>query len=305
LYQSTLLEDALRSGIPVVYGALQPEDVEAASHAHALMVIASGRGCLAEMFPPVAEQSPYPQPQRRLFAGLFHGLAPTDAAELAFRISPGHGEVFAFAPFVTFEGPVSALLVEAIPGGDLEPLTHADVNDFERMLLEALHVHAPGIVERIDPATFEPTRPQDVHRGAIVPVVRRGYRLLESGVYAQAIGDAHVLNDPILGQGANAASFAAATLAEAIVGGGPFDMRFCETVEWRILAHAGAAAEWSNAALQPPPPHVLELFRAAADNTAVANAIAGNFGAPQRAWSAFGSHEGAAQFLREFERAAA
>jgi Styrene monooxygenase A putative substrate binding domain len=97
LYQATLLEETLEAGTPVVYGALQPADVERHSPEHALMVVASGRGQLADLFPRVPEQSPYAEPQRRLFAGLFHGLSVSDSADLAFCISPGHGEVFAFA----------------------------------------------------------------------------------------------------------------------------------------------------------------------------------------------------------------
>jgi Styrene monooxygenase A putative substrate binding domain len=231
LYQATLLEDAAAAGTRVVYGALQPADVERHAREHALMVVASGRGRLAEPFPRVAEQSPYMQPQRRLFAGLFHGLHASDAADLAFCISPGHGEVFAFAPFLTFDGPVGALLVEAIPGGALEPLTRGGLAD------------EPTDVKQ---RAFELTRPQDVHRGAIVPVVRRGYRVLQIAV-----------------------------------------------------------AAWFNATLRPPRPHVLDLFRAATGNRAIADAIADDFAAPQRAWSVFGSPEGAARFLQEFEQAAA
>jgi hypothetical protein len=64
---------------------------------------------------------------------------------------------------------------------------------------------------------------------------------LGSGVYAQAIGDAHILNNPINDQGANAASFAARTLAEAILDGGPFDASFCRKVEARIWDYSRAA----------------------------------------------------------------
>jgi hypothetical protein len=181
LYQATLLEDVLQSGTRVVNGALQPENLEAVSRGHALMVIASGRGRLSDMFPRMAERSPYAEPQRKLFAGLFHGISPSEAADLAFCISPGNGEVFAFAPFVSFDGPVAALLVEAIPGGDLEPLTETTVDDLEQKFLGALRVHAPAIVERIDASHFELTRPQDMHRGTIIPVVRPGHRVLDSG----------------------------------------------------------------------------------------------------------------------------
>jgi hypothetical protein len=308
VYQATLLEDVAAAGVQVVFGTVEPAAVVDLSRNHSLMVVATGRGQLAEMFARLPERSPYAEPQRRLFAGLFHGITMPDPPVMSFSVAPGHGEVFN-APFHSFDGPVSALLVEAVPGGDLEPLTHANYPDnpagFRSAVLDGLRVHAPEVFERVNQDAFDLTGPRDMHRGAIVPVVRRGYAALDTGVYAQAIGDAHILNDPILGQGANAASHAAWTLADAILGGGPFDASFCRQVEQKIWSYARNVSEWSNAFLQPPPDHVLELFGAANENAAIADELVDIFAAPQQAWAIFGSAPGAAAFLRGFEREAA
>jgi hypothetical protein len=171
-------------------------------------------------------------------------------------------------------------------------------------LLDVLRAYAPCVVDRVNVAEFRLTGPRDFHRGAITPVVRENSVQLERGVCALAVGDANVLNDPIVGQGANAASFAAWTLAQAILDGGPFDAEFCWRVEQHTWPYLRAVTEWSNASLKPPPPHVVDMFHAAAEQQEVADAIASNFADPRAAWEAFGSPDGAATFLRRFDRAA-
>jgi hypothetical protein len=131
-------------------------------------------------------------------------------------------------------------------------------------------------------------------------VVRRGYVPLEAGRYAVAIGEAHVQNDPVLGQGANAASHAAWVLGEAILGGGPFDEAFCRRVEAAIWDFTRYVTEWTNAALQPPPAHAVAVFAAASQEKAIADQLVDNFAAPARNWAIFGSPEGAAAFLARF-----
>jgi hypothetical protein len=264
------------------------------------MVVASGRGSLTDFFPRLPEHSPYIEPQRLLCSGLYHGVAPTEPLGLSFNISPGHGEVFQ-APFISAAGRVDSIFFEAIPGQGLEPITRLRYDDdpqgFEALTLEMLRRHAPAVYERVDPAAFHLTGPLDVLQGAITPVVRRSYAPLGDGKYAVAIGDVHVLNDPVLGQGANAASHAAWTLGEAIAAGGPFDEQFCRRVKGRIWEYAGPVTAWTNAALQPPAPHAIAVFAAAARDKAIADELVDNFNAPARNWAIFGSPEGAAAYL--------
>jgi hypothetical protein len=304
LYQATLLEDALASGGHVDFGALQPADLMRLAKRHTLVVVASGRSRLAQIFPRRADRSPLSKPGRRLFAGLFHGVAPLDPPEMVIRLVPGVGELF-IAPFVSFVGRVTNVLIEAVPGGELDGITRDRSDQLEVDVLNALRAYAPSVVDRIDVAEFRLTGPRDHHRGAITPVAREGSIELERGIYAVAIGDAHVLNDPIVGQGANAASHAAWMAAQAILDGGPFDADFCCRVHERTLPYLRAVTEWSNASLQPPPPHVMDIFHAASERQNVADAIASNFADPQAAWAAFGTPQGAAGFLRRFERTVA
>jgi hypothetical protein len=306
IYLGRLLEDYAARGGTVQIGALNAADVARLSAEHELMVVASGRGSLAELFPRLPERSPYTAPQRKLMSGLFRGITMLEPSGVSFNFSPGHGEVFQ-APFFSFAGHVGNILVEAVPGGDLERITEqrydTDPAAFEAALLDLLRQHAPRLYERIDRAAFGLTRPLDLLQGAITPTVRRGYARLANGQYVLAIGDVHVLNDPVLGQGANAASHAAWVAGEAIVqafsDGGAFDEAFCLQVENRIWEHARPVTEWTNAALQPPAPHVLEVFRAAARSKAIADEVVDNFNAPARNWAIFSSPENTVSFLRE------
>ena len=216
IYLGRLLEDFAARGGHVEIGALDASDVARLAAGHDLMVVASGRGSLAEMFPRVPERSPYTQPQRRLMSGLFRGVTMPEPLGVSFNISPGHGEVFQ-APFYSF------------------------------------------------------------------------------------VGDVHVLNDPILGQGANAASYAAWVTGEAIEKvarrGGRYDEAFCQAVEARIWEYARPVTEWTNAALHPPAPHVLEVFKAAARSKEIADEVVDNFNAPARNWAIFKSPKSASAYL--------
>jgi hypothetical protein len=96
-----------------------------------------------------------------------------------------------------------------------------------------------------------------------------------------------VVNDPILGQGANAASYAAFVVGEAIRDTDTFDKSFCQEVDARRGAYLRAVTAWNNAMLLPPPPHVIGLLVEAAGNPALADAFVSLFLDPLRAWGIF------------------
>jgi Styrene monooxygenase A putative substrate binding domain len=193
LYQAALLGDFAARGGHVVFGAVRAGDLDRLAAGYALLVVATGRGRLAERFPVLPERSPYTQPQRRLCAGLYRGIAHPEPLSVAFTISPGHGELFE-AAFRAAEGRVSSLLIEAIPGGGLEPVCDLRYEDdprrFNATVLALLREHAPAVYERVEPQRFGLTGPLDLHKGAITPVVRRGYLPLVGGRYAVAIFEA-------------------------------------------------------------------------------------------------------------------
>jgi 2-polyprenyl-6-methoxyphenol hydroxylase-like FAD-dependent oxidoreductase len=112
-----------------------------------------------------------------------------------------------------------------------------------------------------------------------------------------ALGDVHIVNDPVIAQGANTASRCATVLSDALAKASAINEAFCRETEQKLWEAARSATEWTNATLQPPPPHVIELFMAAGGNKELANELVENFGSPDINWKIFGSPEGAAKFL--------
>jgi 2-polyprenyl-6-methoxyphenol hydroxylase-like FAD-dependent oxidoreductase len=300
IYQSTLLEDFAARGGRVTVGALESSDVARLSGRHDLMVVASGRGSLTGLFPRDPSRGPFAHPQRLLTGALFRGIHLPDPLGVIYTLSPGNGEIFQ-APFITFSGRVSSVLFEGIPGRAFDVLTRMRYEDdpkkFEATVLDLLRKHAPPIYERVNPKDFGVLGPLDVLQGAITPTVRRGYTPLADGKFAMALGDAHILNDPIIAQGANMASRCAWLLGEALLEDRQLDEFFCRETERQLWEAGRAATEWTNMTLRTPPPYVIELFTAAAQNKALADELTENFNAPERNWEIFGSPEGAAAFL--------
>jgi len=300
IYQSTLLEDFAERGGKVILGELHASDVVRLSDQHDLMVIASGRGSLTEMFRRDLLRSPYNRPQRLLTAAFYRGLDFPEPLGVTQAISPGNGEIFQ-APFTSFEGRVCTIMVEAIPGQAFEVIAHLryenDPKKFEAAMLDLLREHAPPIYDRVNLKEFGVTRPLDVLQGAITPTVRRGYAPLGNGRFAMALGDVHILNDPIAAQGANMASRCAWLMGEALLRDRRLDETFCRETEKQLWDVGRPATEWTNMMLQPPPPHVLELFVEAAENKPLADELIENFNVPENNWRIFSDPENAAAFL--------
>jgi 2-polyprenyl-6-methoxyphenol hydroxylase-like FAD-dependent oxidoreductase len=302
LYQPRLLEDFEERGGRVEYGTVGAGDLAGLALRHDLLAVGTGRGGLSDLFPPIPGRSPYDGPQRVLSAGLYTGIAYSDPNCVTFAVSPGHGELTEI-PLETFEGNATTLLFENIPVGDLAELGttpyDADPKAYEALVLEKLRVHYPPVFERVDPSSFGLTRPSSILQGSVTPTVREGYAQVD-GTFAVAVGDGHVVVDPVVGQGANAASFSAWTLGEAILEGGPFDEAFCRRVDERRLPFVMGVFDWTNAMLAPPPPHVLELIGAMSQNKALCDDFTENFNNPDRQWAHLQSPEATAAYIGSF-----
>lgn len=122
------------------------------------------------------------------------------------------------------------------------------------------------------------------------------------------MGDVVVTNDPITGQGSNMAAKCAATYLDSILehGDRPFDRAFMERAfETFWTQHGRATTEWTNMALSPPPPHVVELLGAAGQYTAIANRYIEGFDDPNDFAEWFMDSDKAAAYLAEVVGAAA
>lgn len=300
IYCSRLLEDFIQRGGDVRYGMLQAGDLARLSEEFDLVVAATGRGALGALFPRIAERSPFSAPQRLCVGGLFRGVALEPHPALGVTIARGHGEILSF-PVFSFEPGLAGIAFESIAGGAFETVARMryadDPRRFETTVVDLLRTYAPAIHVRIDPDTFALSHPLDLCHAAITPAARVGYIRLDNGRYVVALGDAHVVNDPIIGQGANTAVYAAWTLGAAIRETRTYDEVFCREVERRVWAFTGPVTAGTNARLGPPQPHLLQVLLAAARDQVVADGYAWGFNHPDRFWSAMASPEGAAAFL--------
>ena len=287
VYLPRLMEDFLARGGTIEYGNIQDDDVPALVGRFDLLVVSTGKGALGRMFAYRPEHSPFTQPQRLLCVGLYSGLKQEGPRGVTLSVSPGHGEMIVI-PTLTFDGMKEALLMENIPGGGMANLVSLSYDDdpaaFRQMMLDKLEKHHPSTYDRIDTHRFDLARPLDLLQGAVVPTVRQTSVAFDNGRYAIALGDVHSVVDPMMGQGANMASYGAFVLGKAIVDADVFDARFCEQVDQARENRVLAASRWTNLMLQPPTEAVGRLIFAMAENRRLCDEFTENFNYPERQW---------------------
>jgi flavin-dependent dehydrogenase len=302
LYCATLLEDYIKRGGDVVYGAIQAEALVGLSEKHELVVISSGKGSLTELFPRIPEFS-LTAPKRRLCTGIYRGITNPQPEYLGVNMVPGTGELYEM-PFITFDGKHTALFFFVVPGGPWETVMATRYEDnpkkFNDTVLGIVSAHFPHIRERIRTSEFGLRSALDYLQGAITPTVRRAYAKLANGKHVVAIGDLHCTNDPLMGQGVGCATNGAFVVGQAILDDGlAFDERFCTLVEEKMWSWTRDATAWNNHMIQvPPAPNTVDLIIAAAKNQTLADAFCDNFAAPSKNWNALASLERSRNLLR-------
>jgi 2-polyprenyl-6-methoxyphenol hydroxylase-like FAD-dependent oxidoreductase len=292
IYLPALMEDFAKSGGRIEIRQIGIDDIASLGARFDLLVVSTGKGALGQLFPHVPEKSPYDKPQRRLCVGLYMGVRDMPLRGVTLSVSPGHGELIEI-PTLTFGGMATALLMENVPGGDLEELSKFDYKKspkaFIQMLLEKLEKHHPAIYDRIDTASFNLCRPTDLLQGGIVPTVRQGFAPIDDGKFAIAVGDVHSVVDPMMGQGANVASYSACVIGDEIVNNDVFDERFCEKADRSREDRVLAASRWTNMMLAPPTEHLGALIYSMSKNRRLADAFTENFNFPERQWDRIAS----------------
>ena len=294
IYLPALMEDFQRRGGKIEYRRIEEGDIGPLVARFDLLVVAAGKGPLGQLFAYRPEQTPYSQPQRRLCVGLYTGVRQPDPMNVTLSVSPGHGEMIVI-PTITFGGVANALLMENVPGGDMEELAtisyDKDRQHFLRVLLDKLEKHHPTTYDRIDTARFDLAQPTDLLQGGIVPTVRNTVVEFDGGKCALALGDVHSVVDPMMGQGANVASYAAFVVGEEIVNSDVLDARFCEKVDLKRQDRVLAASRWTNLMLQPPSEALGMLIGAMSQNRALADEFTENFNYPDYQWDRVSSPE--------------
>jgi 2-polyprenyl-6-methoxyphenol hydroxylase-like FAD-dependent oxidoreductase len=304
IYLPRLVDAYVERGGDLKIMDLDVPTVEGLAERHDLVVAATGRNGLHGLFPRDDQRSQFTEPQRRLTAGFYHGIAPTEPSWVHFQLIPGVGEIFA-TKVLTFGGPIHGMVIEGVPGSQLEALSRLDHTEdiaaFNRTVLGLVTEYAPQLRERVDEREFGLARPIDVLQGAITPTVRKAWTRLANGRCAMTVGDAWVLNDPVAGQGANLGSCSAALLAEEILANEVYDERFCQQAEDKMWAAAEPVVNWSNALLGPPPDPMVEVLTRAGTDRRIADGFVENFNRPDEMWEMVGSPESTEAWLAKFD----
>ena len=182
----------------------------------------------------------------------------------------------------TITGPCEIMVFEGIPGGPMDCWN--DVKTPEQHLersLDVLKKFYPWEAERSRNAKL--TDPNGILSGRFVPTVRKPIARLPSGALVLGIADAVVLNDPITGQGSNNAAKSARIYLKRILeqGNKPFDAAWMQQTFDEYWNYAQFVTGWTNAMLQPPPPHVINILVAAQSKPKVGKAFVNGFDDPR------------------------
>jgi len=256
-------------------------DLENYTRSSDLVIVAGGKGDITKLFERDAERSPFDKPMRALALTYVTGLVPYKPTHVAFNIAPAVGEYFVF-PALTITGPCEIMVFEGIPGGPMDCWNDVKTPDqhLERSL-DVLKKFYPWEAERSRNAKL--TDANGILSGRFPPTVRKPVARLPSGAFVLGMADAVVLNDPITGQGSNNAAKSARIYLKRILDNNtkPFDAAWMQQTFDEYWNYAQFPTGWTNAMLQPPPPHVINILAAAQSKPKVGKAFVNGFDDPR------------------------
>lgn len=268
-------------------GTLLIEDADVAAleryaSSHDLVVVASGKGEIGRLFTRNPDRSPFTEPQRVLALTYVHRFKPRPGKPaICININPGIGEFVSF-PGLTLDGPCEIFTIEAIPGGPLDVWGDVKTADEHLKVSEQLlRDYFPLEAERID-GHLELTDDKAVLRGRLTPTTKHPVATLPSGKPVFGMADVVCLNDPITGQGSNNAAKCAKVYLDAILThDGPFDVAWMNQTFEVYWDYARFVVQYTNMTLTPPPPHMLQVLKAAESDPEIARLMANSFNDPK------------------------
>jgi flavin reductase (DIM6/NTAB) family NADH-FMN oxidoreductase RutF len=280
--------------------------LESCTRSHDLVIVASGKGAIAQLFPRDARHSPFFEPQRRLALTYVRNMRPREPyAAVCFNMIPNVGEYFVF-PALATTGACEIMVFEGVPGGPMD--CWSDVKTPVEHLArskDVLETFLPWEAERC--RDIELTDDKGILRGCFAPIVRKPIATLPSGRKVLGMADAIVLNDPLTGQGSNNAARCADIYLQSIVerGNEPADQEWMQhTFDRYWTGYAKWVVEWTNLLLKPPA-HILKLLDCAGNISAVARAFVNGFDDPRTLFPWFMDATAAEAFVRKEARAVA
>lgn len=288
-------------GGTLIYEEAGVHDLERYAAKSELVLVAAGKGEIAQLFERDSGRSQHAEPQRALALTYVHGMRPREEfSAVNFNLIPGVGEYFVF-PALTVTGPCEIMVLEGLPGSDMDSWKGLGPEEHLENSLRILRTYLPWEAERCTDVQL--TDPNGVLQGRYPPTVRHPLATLPSGATVLGMADVVVLNDPITGQGSNNAAKCAAAYLDGIVGRGDraYDDAFKRGLFEDYWTYAKHVVAWTNTMLAPPAPHALQVLGAAQENAAIAKRFANGFDHPPDFADWFMSEEAAAAYLVSFE----
>ncbi len=279
-------------------------DLELYARQDDLVIVASGKGEIGQLFQRDAEKSPYDKPMRALALTYVTGMTPRSGhSAVCFNLIPGVGEYFVF-PAETTTGPCEIMVFEGVPGGPMD--CWGDIKSPDQHLEksgEILSTFLPWEADRC--RNIELTDDNGILSGRFPPTIRNPIGVLPSGNKVLGLGDTVCLNDPITGQGSNNASKAAAVYLKRIIehGDKPFDAQWMQGTFETFWDYAQWVVTWTNMMLMPPPPFILEIMGTACAEPRLARRMANAFDDPRDFFPWFADPDAAAAYLSELKAA--
>lgn len=283
-------------------GTLRIQDVDMAmadklAEQSDLVLAATGKGELGQLFERDAARSQFAAPQRITALTYVHGMIPReDFGAVNINVNPGVGEMVHF-PGLTLSGPCDIINIECIPGGPMDRWSSVSTPEQHLALtLELIRTYFPWEAHRFQNVRL--TDDNGILAGGVTPTVRKPVGTLPSGRSILGIGDIHVLNDPMTGQGSNNASKGATMLMQAIAvhGDKPFDRAWMQ----RVADANWDSAQWSarlTNTMMAPPPHVLNILGTCQVSPKLAQQLAAGFNDPRTMANWYFDEQGAQRMI--------
>ena len=247
-----------------------------------LLIIASGKGEISQLFERDNEKSFFDKPARSLACHYVHGMTPIISNPgICANLIPGIGEYFTM-PGLTISSHCEMMLFEGMPGGEFD--CWSNIQNPEEQLeksLSLLKKYLPWESERCQNVNL--TDKKATLKGSYTPVIRKPFfKLSNSSRPILGMADTIVLNDPAAGQGANNASKGAKLYLDNIIlrENKPFDEIWMQDLFNQYWNYAQWATKWTTILLEPPAPHAIELLVEAMHNQKIANKISNGFNNP-------------------------
>ena len=250
-------------------------------------MIASTKGPIraraAALFPRIAEESPFDTAPRELGVAYVHGMEPLPSpGEFSISIVPGVGEYFA-GPALTLSGPAGRCAWRRSRADRWTCSASTPPDDLDGWLATCKWLcstsYFPWEAERCRGIRL--TDDKGTLKGALslsCASARGGCRRARP---CSAMGDAVVLNDPLVGQGANNAAKGVTVVTRELAahGDAPYDEEWLRHVGGLYWQRVRWSTGFTNMMLNPPP-HVALVFDAGARSAAFANVLANGTNEP-------------------------